>query len=84
MSKEIIVYSTMVCPYCVRAKMLLKKKGLEFTEITVSNDEIRTQMIEKSGGRMSVPQIFIGETHVGGFDDLHALDVSGKLDDLLK
>lgn len=83
MSKEVLVYSTMVCPYCVRAKMLLKNKGVEFKEIIVKDDATRQEMVEKSGGRMTVPQIFIGEKHIGGFDDLHALDVVGKLDDLL-
>jgi len=82
--KKIIIYSTKVCPYCVRAKMLLKNKGADFTEITITNDALREEMIQKSDGRRTVPQIFIGEKHVGGYDDLRALDVAGKLDQLLK
>ena len=81
---EIIIYSKDVCPYCVRAKSLLDRKGAKYTEIKITTDEEREEMIKKSGGRMTVPQIFIGDFHVGGFDDLHALDVDGKLDDLLK
>lgn len=81
---EIIVYSKDVCPYCVRAKMLLQRKGAAFTEIKITDEKIKEEMIKKSGGRMTVPQIFIGEKHIGGFDDLHALDVAGKLDELLK
>lgn len=79
----ITVYSTSYCPYCMRAKDLLKKKGASFTEINAEDDAVREQMILKSGGRRTVPQIFIGETHVGGFDDLNALDKAGKLDAML-
>lgn len=81
--KPITVYSTNYCPYCVRAKDLLKKKGAAFTEINAEDDAVREEMIQKAGGRRTVPQIFIGETHVGGFDDLYALDKAGKLDALL-
>ena len=81
---QIVIYSKDPCPYCVRAKMLLQRKEASFTEIKITDDATRQEMIEKSGGRMTVPQIFIGETHVGGFDDLHDLDVSGKLDEMLK
>lgn len=81
---EIIVYSKDVCPYCVGAKMLLQRKGAAFMEIKITDEKIKEEMIKKSGGRMTVPQIFIGEKHIGGFDDLHALDVAGKLDELLK
>lgn len=82
---EILIYTTPVCPYCVRAKSLLKQKGVtEYKEIDVSGDAaIRDAMVERAGGRRTVPQIFIGETHVGGYDDLAALDKSGKLDALL-
>ena len=80
---KIEVYSTTVCPYCVRAKDLLKRKGADFLEINVENDAARAAMIERAGGRRTVPQIFIGDTHVGGFDDLHALDKAGKLDAML-
>ncbi len=81
--KEVTVYSTPVCPYCVRAKDLLKRKGVPYTEVDASDDDVREAMIVKAGGRRTVPQIFIGDTHVGGFDDLSALDRAGKLDTLL-
>jgi glutaredoxin 3 len=81
---KIIIYSKDPCPYCVRAKNLLRRKGVEFTEIKITSDEIKSEMISKSGGRMTVPQIFINEKHIGGCDDLHALDAAGKLDELLK
>ena len=82
---EIIIYTTPVCPYCVRAKSLLKQKGHTiFTEIDVSTDEaLRDEMTKKSGCKRTVPQIFINGTHVGGSDDLYALDKAGKLDALL-
>ena len=81
---KIKIYTTPICPYCVRAKSLLKKKGAEYEEIDVFMDaKARTEMEEKSGGARTVPQIFIGETHVGGSDDLYALDHEGKLDALL-
>ena len=79
----ITVYSTSYCPYCVRAKGLLKRKGVAYTEINVEDDAEREKMIAKAGGRRTVPQIFIGDTHVGGFDDLNALDKAGKLDPML-
>ncbi len=80
------MYTTTYCPYCVRAKDLLKRKGVqEIEEIDVTNDAAkREEMMEVSGGRKTVPQIFIGQTHVGGFDDLHKLDTEHKLDSLLK
>lgn len=78
------VYTTNYCPYCVRAKDLLKKKGVEFTEIDLTEDqEGREELVIKSGGRRTVPQIFIHGTHVGGCDDLYALENEGKLDSLL-
>ena len=79
----ITVYTTNYCPYCVRAKDLLKKKGASFTEINVEDDAAREAMVLRAGGRRTVPQIFIGDTHVGGFDDMAALDKAGKLDPLL-
>lgn len=80
----ITIYTTPICPYCVRAKSLLKNKGAAFDEIDVYMDaDARQEMEKKSGGRQTVPQIFIGNTHVGGFDDLDALDRAGKLDPLL-
>ncbi len=78
------IYTTRYCPYCVQAKALLKRKGVEFDEIDVGRDwERRSEMVERALGRMTVPQIFIGATHVGGCDDLYALDEAGKLDPLL-
>ncbi|MGI4846782.1 MAG: glutaredoxin 3 [Janthinobacterium lividum] len=85
MNAPVIMYSTGVCPYCVMAERLLKSKGVETIEkIRIDLDPVqRTQMMEKSG-RRTVPQIYIGETHVGGFDDLNALERGGKLDALLQ
>jgi glutaredoxin 3 len=81
---KIDIYTTRYCPYCVAAKALLKRKGVAFNEIDVGGDAaLRETMIERAHGRMTVPQIFIGVTHVGGSDDLHALDRAGKLDPLL-
>ena len=80
---DIVVYSTGWCPYCVRARALLERKGLTFREIKVDEDPAeREAMLARSGGRRTVPQIFIGEQHVGGFDELYALDRSGELDAL--
>ena len=82
--KPVTIYTTPICPYCVRAKNLLTKKGVAYQEIDVlSDDEARQEMLSKSNGMRTVPQIFVGETHVGGFDELHALDKAGKLDPLL-
>lgn len=81
---NIKIYTSMWCPYCTMAKRLLKSKGAEFQEIDVTmNAPERARMTELAGGRTSVPQIFIGDTHVGGCDDLHALDAEGKLDQML-
>ena len=78
------IYTTRYCPYCVRAKTLLGRKGVAFTEIDVSGSaELRGIMVERAHGRMTVPQIFIGSTHVGGSDELHALERAGQLDALL-
>jgi glutaredoxin 3 len=80
---EIVMYSTGWCPYCVRARALLERKGLALREIKVDeNPSARDTMLARSGGRRTVPQIFIGERHVGGFDELYALDRSGELDAL--
>lgn len=81
---EILIYSKDPCPYCVKAKLLLQRKKKSFTEIKITDEKIKDEMIKKSGGRMTVPQIFIGDFHVGGCDDLYALDAAGKLDELLK
>ena len=78
------IYTTPLCGFCHAAKRLLAQKNAAFTEIDVSRDaELRRRMTERAGGRRSVPQIFIGERHIGGCDDLYALDRSGKLDPLL-
>jgi glutaredoxin 3 len=82
--KPVTIYTTPICPYCVRAKSLLGRKGVAFEEVDVMMDKkAREQMLEKSGGARTVPQIFIGETHVGGSDELYALEREGKLDPLL-
>lgn len=83
--QRVRIYTTPICPYCVRAKALLKKKGAEIEEIDVFRDtEARSEMETKAPGCKTVPQIFVGETHVGGCDDLYALDQAGKLDPLLE
>lgn len=80
----VLVYSTRVCPFCVRAKQLLARKGVAYEEIDVTNDaDLRMDMVNKAGGRRTVPQIFINDQHIGGFDDLYALDQKGGLDPLL-
>ena len=82
-AKPVVMYGNSSCPYCGAARMLLTQKGIDFTDIpVVKNTPVYDEMIERSG-RHTVPQIFIGETHVGGFDDLYELDKSGKLDTLL-
>lgn len=81
---RIEIYTTPYCPYCVRAKVLLERKGVDFTETDVSQDyDLRTAMTRRSGGRQTVPQIFIDDRHIGGCDDLYALDGRGELDPLL-
>lgn len=78
------LYTTPICPYCHAAKELLEKKGVAFSEINVMNHaDKRQEMIARAGGRTTVPQIFIGKTHVGGCDDLYELEQDGKLDPLL-
>jgi glutaredoxin 3 len=82
--KSVKVYTTPYCPYCVRAKRLLDRKGVPYEEIDVANDDqARVDLAERTG-RRTVPQIFIGEEHVGGSDDLHALEQEGKLDRMLQ
>jgi glutaredoxin 3 len=82
--KTVEIYTTPYCPYCIAAKRLLDKKGVSFTEIDVSRDPaMRQTMTARSGGGRTVPQIFIGGEHVGGCDDLHALDHRNALDPLL-
>lgn len=82
---EVIVYSGPSCPYCVRAKEFLKRKGVAFTEVDVKADSARMEeMLARSNGKRTIPQIFIDGAHIGGCDDLHALDAAGKLDAMLK
>jgi len=82
--KPVRMYTTPICPYCVRAKSLLKRKGVEVEEVDVFMDvSAREEMEAKSGGARTVPQIFIGDTYVGGCDELYALEKEGKLDPLL-
>ena len=82
---QVVIYSTLLCPYCNRAKALLRRKGVAFIEIDVGMDaQKRSEMMARSDGRCTVPQIFIGDRHVGGCDDLHELDDQGKLDLLLE
>ena len=82
--QRVEIYTTPTCPYCHRAKALLAEKGVSYEETDVSADPaIRSAMTDRAGGKRSVPQIFIGDTHVGGCDDLYALEQAGKLDVLL-
>ena len=82
--QPVTIYSTRVCAYCMRAKALLTAKQVPYTEIMVDSEPgKRAEMELKSGGRRTVPQIFIGDRHVGGFDDLYALERKGELDLLL-
>ena len=82
---DVTIYTTGWCPYCERARGLLTKKDLVFREFNVDEDaDSREEMIARSGGRRTVPQIFIGDRHIGGYDDLFALDDSGELDRLIQ
>jgi len=82
---QVEIYTTSLCPYCARAKRLLSDKGVAFTEIDVSSDgATREAMTKRANGGYTVPQIFIDGTHVGGCDDLYALDRAGKLDPMLQ
>lgn len=80
---KVEIYTTPTCPYCTAAKSLLSQKGVDFDEITVIDPGLRAEMTQRARGRRTVPQIFVGETHVGGYDDMAALDRNGKLDALL-
>lgn len=81
---SVVMYGNAVCPYCGAARMLLTQKGVSFEDLPVAKGTPEFEhMVEKSGGRRTVPQIFIDGQHIGGFDELHALDRSGKLDELL-
>ena len=84
MAAKVEVYTWATCPFCIRAKQLLKKKGVDFIEYSIDGDETaRAAMSQRANGGRSVPQIFINDMHVGGCDDIHALDRKGKLDGLL-
>ncbi|HEY9295801.1 MAG TPA: glutaredoxin 3 [Phormidium sp.] len=84
MAANVEIYTWSTCPFCIRAKSLLDRKGVEFTEYCIDGDEAaRAKMAKRANGRRSLPQIFINDQHIGGCDDLHALDAKGKLDPLL-
>jgi glutaredoxin 3 len=81
---QIVIYTKSYCPYCVKAKRLLEGKALDYTEIDVENNATLLQeMLSKSLGRKTVPQIFLGDKHIGGCDDLYALEESGELDKII-
>lgn len=82
--QKVVIYTSAYCPYCASAKRLLAEKGAAYEEISVDGRaDIRQEMTRKAGGRYTVPQIWVGATHVGGCDDLYALDEAGRLDPLL-
>ncbi len=81
--KKITIYTTTICPYCDRAKALLKRKNLSFEEINVEDENARNLMMQRANGKKSVPQIFIGDHHVGGCDDLYLLEKNNGLDELI-
>ena len=80
---KVQIYTTNWCPYCDAAKSLLDDKGVPYDEIDVTDAALRMEMVQRAHGRRTVPQIFVGETHVGGFDEMAALERRGKLDPLL-
>lgn len=85
MAANVEIYTWSTCPFCIRAKALLDRKGVEYTEYCIDGDEAaRAVMAKRANGRRSLPQIFINDRHVGGCDDLHALNAEGKLDSLLQ
>ncbi|MEY3221314.1 MAG: hypothetical protein RLZZ203_170 [Cyanobacteriota bacterium] len=85
MAAKVEIYTWRTCPFCIRAKNLLRQKGIDFTEYSIDGDEVaRNKMSLRANGRRSVPQIFINDRHIGGCDDIHDLDDQGKLDDLLE
>ena len=84
MAAQVEIYTWRTCPFCIRAKSLLNNKGVEFTEYVIDGDEdARDKMAKRANGRRSVPQVFINDQHIGGCDDIHALDAAGKLDPML-
>ena len=81
---NVVIYTKNICPYCVKAKALLNNKNVRYTEISIeNNDNLKAELVTKSGGRKTVPQIFIDDFHVGGCDDLYELEKNNKLDALL-
>jgi glutaredoxin 3 len=82
-SRKVTVYGDTTCPYCGAARILLTKKSVDFEDIVITDDPLRRKEMQERSGRTSVPQIFIGDTLVGGFDELCALDKSGELEELL-
>jgi len=82
--KKVVIYSTRICPYCMRAKNFFEKKNIPFDEIRIDQDSAQMQKMMEMSKRQSVPQIFIGDYHVGGFDDLMEHDIDGKLEGLLE
>lgn len=84
MTPKVEIYTWRTCPFCIRAKSLLEQKGIDFIEYSIDGDEAaRSQMTKRAQGRKSLPQIFINDKHIGGCDDIHALEAQGKLDPLL-
>ena len=81
--KKVEIYTTQWCPYCHAAKSLLDEKGVSYEEVDADDPDVRMAMVQRAHGRRTVPQIFVGETHVGGYDDMAALDRRGQLDPLL-
>ena len=85
MATNVEIYTWTSCPFCIRAKALLDKKGVDYQEYVVDGDEAaRDEMAQRANGKRSVPQIFINDLHIGGCDDIHALEAQGELDSLLK
>ncbi len=85
MAAKVEIYTWSTCPFCIRAKSLLNKKGVEFTEYCIDGDnQAREAMSERANGRTSLPQIFINDEHIGGCDDIHELEFTGKLNSVLE
>jgi glutaredoxin 3 len=82
--QNVVMYTTMICPYCIRAKHLLQRKGVDYEEIRIDKDHDQMRVMVERSRRHTVPQIFIGDHHVGGYDDLAALEARGELDPLLE
>lgn len=84
MAAKVEIYTWSTCPFCLRAKSLLNNKGVNFTEYSIDgNEDARAKMAQRANGRRSLPQIFINDHHIGGCDDIHALERQGKLDEML-